>query len=126
MCLLVSVSNSDVHRLLDAIRGIFSSNVSLYLKDDNVIFGAGLLLTRLIVRAAAHPLLVKHSVVLSRVCWRVHDAIRVLVFLHFEAIVAEALGSSFHNVDSCALAVPVPLINLSGSHVEEARHSSDL
>lgn len=55
---MVSVSNSDFHRLLDAIRGIFSSYVSLYLKDDNVIFGAGLLLTRLIVRAAAHPLLV--------------------------------------------------------------------
>ena len=39
-------------------------------------------------------------------------------------MVAETLGSAFDDVDSRSLAVPVPLVDLGGSHVKEACHFS--
>ena len=48
------------------------------------------------------------------------------VFLHLKAVVAKALGSTLNHVNSRSLAVPVPLVDLCGAHVQETGHLSDL
>lgn len=103
---------------MDAIGSYFSSYVSFDFKDDNVIFGACFLLTRLIVWTVAKALFIQGSAV-KAVC------VKLIVFLHLKAIVAKAFCSSFHYVYSRSLAVPVPLIDLGRSHVEEPSHFSD-
>jgi hypothetical protein len=127
MSCLFSVSVSSFHRFFYAIRGNHSSYVSFDLKDDNVILVASLLLTRFVQWAAAHAL-IRECLTVLRLggSGEVHDAIFYLILFHFKAIVAKAFGSALNHIDSRSLAVPVPFVDLCGSHVKEASHFSHL
>lgn len=123
---------SDSVGLFNAIRCKFSSYVSFDFEDDNVILVASFHLAGFVIRAIAHALLKQRSTVLAvRLAILLLVQVVLIIFiavllLHLEAVVAEALCSAFHYVDSRSLAVPVPLVDLSRSHVKETGHLSDL